>query len=121
MDVLADEDEDVEEGEENGHGQVREDHANVEVRFGGGAAVAEDVERPRERRIEAERGLRGRRLRRQVEQLGLREEEGGEGQAQHGYDAVHREALPGDENIRSCTPLFVLPMTSAPALGLMQE
>ena len=80
MDVLADEDEDVEEGEENGHGQVREDYADVETRFGTcGVVVAEDVEGPRKRRIEAERGFRGRRLRCQVEQLRLREEEGGEG------------------------------------------
>ena len=72
VDVLADEHEDVEEGEEDGHGQVREDHADVEVRFGGGGggggiAEAEDVERPRECRVEDEIRFRRRSLRCQME------------------------------------------------------
>ena len=54
MDVLADEHEDVEEGEENGHGQVRNYYADVEMRFGGGVAEAEDVQRPRKCRVQDE-------------------------------------------------------------------
>ena len=63
VDVLADEDEDVEEGEQDGHGQVGEDGADAEVRVGGGIAVAEDVQRPREGRVEDEVRFRRRRLR----------------------------------------------------------
>ena len=95
VDVLADEDEDVEEGEQDGHGQVGEDGADAEVRVGGGIAVAEDVQRPREGRVEDEVRFRWRRLRGQMDELGLREEEGRRSQAQDGYDAMHGETLPG--------------------------
>ena len=95
VDVLADEDEDVEEGEQDGHGQVGEDGADAEVRVGGGIAVAEHVQRPREGRVEDEVRFRRRRLRGQMDELGLREEEGRRSQAQDGYDAMHGETLPG--------------------------
>ena len=67
VDVLADEHEDVEEGEEDGHGQVRDYRADVEMRFGGGIAEAEDVQRPRVRRVEDEIRFRRRCLRCQME------------------------------------------------------